>query len=91
MIATHKRKIEMTDMISKADALALVHLHSDMLDLTNGRSKIDSPTKAVSQYKRLVAKTGLSIANDAFLNSLDHYLKMESDRRRKVLAKLLAS
>jgi len=81
----------MDNMISKTDAAALVHLHSDMLDLTNGRSMLDNPTAAVERYKRLVAKTGLSIASDAFLNSLDYYAGAENQRRSAVAKKIFAA
>jgi hypothetical protein len=78
----------MTDMISKTDAVMLVHLHSDMLDLTNGRSTTDSPFDAVARYKRLLAKTELSIASDAFLEVLDYYAEKEINRRNNTRAEL---
>jgi len=81
----------MNNMISKADAAALVNLHSDMLDLTNGRSTIASPFDAVARYKRLVAKTGLAIASDAFLNVLDRYADLEINRRNAAAKKLFAT
>ncbi len=81
----------MTDMISKADAAALVNLHSDMLDLTNGRSSFASPFDAVARYKRLVEKTGLSIASPAFLNVLDRYAEMEISRRNAAAKKIFAA
>jgi|DEB0MinimDraft_6_1074348.scaffolds.fasta_scaffold02655_6 L-ascorbate metabolism protein UlaG (beta-lactamase superfamily) len=81
----------MDNMISKTDAVMLVHLHSDMLDLTNGRSMLDNPIAAVARYKRLVAKTGLSIASDAFLNSLDYYAGAENSHRSAVAKKIFAA
>tara|TARA_R110001592_G_scaffold110516_1_gene306877 strand:- start:454 stop:684 length:231 start_codon:yes stop_codon:yes gene_type:complete len=75
----------MTNTVLKCDALKLVHLHSDMLALTSGHfPPLSRPIETVAQYKRLVKKTGLSVASPAFLKSLDIYADKEVAKRKGV-------